>query len=175
MFTPKTSYAKIAFETILFVLKTGNYRRMEEDRIPADLKLQAACFVTAENTNEKRVLKSGGIYPQKKTLYDEMLLHAQNLAQSDGSNEAFVEDELPYLKVQVHVVSNVEEIADYALIKPGKRGVWLEQNNQVAYLLPENTKNFKEGSKVVENLLKKNDFDKSKPCKVFTFRVATYE
>lgn len=175
MFTPKTSYAKIAFETILFVIKTGNYRRMEDDRIPADLKLQAACFVTAENTDEKRLLKSGGIYPKHETLYDEMLLHAESLVQDGDSRKGLSEHELPYLKVQVHVVSNVEEIEDFDQIKPGKRGVWIEQDDQVAYLLPHHTKKYKSGSKVVDNLMKNSNFDKSQPCKVFTFRVATYE
>ncbi|MFO7940140.1 MAG: AMMECR1 domain-containing protein [Bacteroidales bacterium] len=175
MFTPKTAYAKIAFETILFVVKTGDYRRMEESRISADLKLQTACFVTAENSQKDKMLKSGNIRPQTPSLYDEILLHAKELVPDDINEQGIEEDELTYMKVQVHVASSVEQVTDFSQIKPGKRGVWIEQEKAVEYMLPQETKKIKKGSDIVTRLMKRGTLDDAQPYKVYTFRVATYE
>jgi len=46
MFNPKTAYAKIAFETILFYKTTGQIRKMDEEKISADLKLNLSCVIS---------------------------------------------------------------------------------------------------------------------------------
>ncbi|MFO7829709.1 MAG: hypothetical protein R6V23_13885, partial [Bacteroidales bacterium] len=50
MFKPKTTYAKIAFETILFYVSTGQIRKTDENKVSPDLKLNRACVVSVYDT-----------------------------------------------------------------------------------------------------------------------------
>lgn len=51
MFNAKTNYAKIAFETILFYVSTGQIRKNDENKISPDLKLKRACVVSIYDSN----------------------------------------------------------------------------------------------------------------------------
>jgi len=174
MHAPETVYAKIAFETILFVVKTGELRRLDEKKVTADLKLQTACIITAENVQTGNNTYAGSLYPQTAALYEELLKSARELA--EGKNgKAIEENELSDLKIQVHVVSRPEKVEDFYEIKPGKGGVCIRQDRQEVFILPSATKKIKSGIAVVEALLKKGKVDKTQPFEVFTFRTATYE
>ena len=76
MFKPKTNYAKIAYDAILFFVSTGQVRKTNEDKISADLKLNRACIVTIYDQNNILMGQYGDIIPQNKFLYDEIIENA---------------------------------------------------------------------------------------------------
>ena len=56
MFSPKTNYAKIAYDALLFYVSTGQIKKHDENKISADLKLNRACIVTIYDAGEEHDL-----------------------------------------------------------------------------------------------------------------------
>lgn len=149
MFTPKTNYAKIAYDTILFFVSTGQVRKMNEDKISADLKLKVACFVSVFDSNDTLLSCYGTIDPQTDSLYEEIIQNAAKAAKNDNY-EPIKKDQLGQIKVVVDVLSALHKVENKAELKPQKHGLVLKTTaGKTGFIMPN-----KKGIKTVEDQIK---------------------
>src|SRR6056297_765624 len=113
MFNAKTNYAKIAFETILFYVSTGQIRKNDENKISADLKLKRACVVSVYDSNQNLRGCMGDPFPQKNNLYDEIIENSIAAASKDSRYQPLQKDELNQIKVAVDVLSIPQKIENF--------------------------------------------------------------
>jgi AMMECR1 domain-containing protein len=149
MFTPKTNYAKIAYDTVLFFVSTGQVRKMNEDKISADLKLKMACFVSIFDSNDTLLSCYGTIDPQTEFLYEEIIQNAAKAAKND-SYESIKNEQLGQIKVVVDVLSALHKVENKAELKPQKHGLVIKTSaGNTGFIMPR-----KKGIKTVEDQIK---------------------
>lgn len=155
MFTPKTNYAKIAFDAILFFVSTGQVRKTNESKISSDLKLKMACIVSIYDVNDNLIGQYGNVNPKNDFLYDEIIENAIGAASKDKSNKPIKNDQLNQIKVFVDVLSSPHEIEDKAELKPQKHGLIIkDKTGKTGFIMP----NMK-GIKTVDKQIEKIKFD----------------
>lgn len=137
MFEPKTNYAKIAFDAILFFVSTGKIRKTSIDKIPADLKLNRACQVLIYDVNDNLLGTYGGINPKNDFLYDEIVENAIGAASKGESGEPIKGNQLNQIKVFVDVFSVPHKAEDLSELKPQKHGLLLQNaSGEINSILP---------------------------------------
>jgi len=104
MYLPKTNYAKIAFDAILFYITTNQVRKEKEEKITADLKLNLACIVSIYDNEGKLLSLYGNIKPTQKNLYDEIVENAVKTASGNENYASIDSTKLNLIKVFVDVV-----------------------------------------------------------------------
>ena len=135
MFNPKTNYAKIAYDAILFFVSTGQIKKMSEDKISADLKLNRACIVSIFNLNDTLLGRFGDINPQKNFLYDEIMENAIGAASKD--KKPIESGDLNQIKVSVDVLSVPHTVGDFGELKPQKHGLYIkDKSGNSGYIMP---------------------------------------
>lgn len=175
MFTPKTSYAKIAYDTILFFVSTGQVRKTSEDKITADLKLKVACFVSIFDANDKLLSCFGAVNPQTDSLYEEIVMNATSAAKNEYY-EPIKKEQLGQIKVVVDVLSALNKVENKAELKPQKHGLVIKTAaGKSGYILPN-----KKGIKTVEDqieFIKKQSGIKEDSSKIelWYFRSTRYD
>lgn len=145
MFTPKTHYAKIAYDTILFYVSTGQVRKMSDDKISADLQLKVACIVSVFDTNDKLIGYFGNVIPQTDSFYNEIIENAIGAIKSEKF-DPIQSDQLGKIKVYVDGLSTLHKVENINELKPNKHGLYLKtKSGQSGYILPN-----RKGVKTVE-------------------------
>ncbi len=174
MFQPKTHYAKIAFDTILFYKTTGQIRKMEESKITPDLKLNLGCIVYIYDLKDTLISYFGNVYPQKLLLYEEIVSNALTAAESSNSK---LEKGMENIKVFVDVLSLPQKVDEIIDLNPIKQGVFIkDKTGKSAFVLP-NTKALKTGEdqiRFVKNLADLADTDNSE-LEIMSFKVTRYD
>ncbi|OFX19754.1 MAG: hypothetical protein A2041_05040 [Bacteroidetes bacterium GWA2_31_9b] len=122
MFNPKTAYAKIAFETILFYKTTGQIRKMDEEKISADLKLNLSCVISIVDLQDNLLASFGKVNPENKTLYEEIVANTIHLL-DDKKNKKITKENLSEIKVYVDILSEPQKVTDLKEVKPSKHGI----------------------------------------------------
>ena len=151
MFIPKTNYAKIAYDAILFFISTGLVKKTDPMKISADLKLNRACVVSIFDNNDKLRGRFGGILPREKFLFNEIVENAVSAASKDKNNEPIKSDELNQIKVCVEILSIPNRIEDFNELKPKKHGLFIEDSTgKTGFIMP-NSK----GIKTIDDQIKK--------------------
>ncbi len=155
MFYPKTSYAKIAFDAILFFISTGQIKKSKEDQIPADLKLKVACVVSIFDVDDNLISCYGNIEPNNKMLYDEII---ENAIKAASDNTVSIKSEqLSELKVYVDILSSLHKVEDINDIKPQKHGLFIkEKSGKSGFIMP-NRKGIKTFEKQLKQLQLENE------------------
>ena len=152
MFTPKTNYAKIAFDTILFFVTTGQIKKASKDKISDDLKLKMACIVSIYDTKDKLIGQFGDINPQKDSLYEEIVENAIAASRGNEKFEPIKSDQLNQVKVLVDVLSSPHKVEDIKELKPHKHGLVIKNDKDYfGYIMP-NLKGVKTVDKQIEIL-----------------------
>ncbi|MCK5171198.1 MAG: AMMECR1 domain-containing protein, partial [Bacteroidales bacterium] len=129
MFNPRTNYAKIAFDAILFFVSTGQIRKTSEDKISTDLKLNRACIVSIFDLDDNLLGSYGDINPKNNFLYDDIIENAIGAASKDEKFEPIISSQLNKIKVCVDVLS-VPHIADNLKeLKPQKHGLFIKDTS----------------------------------------------
>lgn len=137
MIEPKTNYAKIAFDAILFYVSTGQIRKTNADKISADLKLNRACIVSIYDLNNNLLGSYGDINPQHDILYDEIVENAIGAASIDENTEPIQSSQLIQMKVFVDVLSVPHKVEDLSELKPQKHGLLIQDSKGgIKYLMP---------------------------------------
>jgi len=174
MFHPKTHYAKIAFDTILFYKTTGQIRKIEESKITPDLKLNLGCIVYIYDLKDILIAYFGNVYPQKLMLYEEIVSNALTVAESSNNK---LEKGLENIKVFVDVLSLPQKVDVIFDLNPNKQGVFIkDKTGKSAFVLP-GTKGIKTGMEqiiFVKNLADLADKDNSE-LEIMSFKVTRYD
>lgn len=150
MFNPKTNYAKIAFETILFYVSTGQIRKKDVSEISPDLKLNRACVVSIYDTNDNLKGCVGDLFPKNSQLYDEVIENAIAAATKDSRFKPLNKDELNQIKVVVDVLSTPQKIEDFDDIKPQKHGLYVKDKEGSSGFVMPGTKGIKTTGQLIE-------------------------
>lgn len=176
MFHPKTQYAKLAFDTILFYKTTGQIRKIEESKITPDLKLTLGCIVSIYDLKNTLISYFGNVYPQKPFLYKEIISNALTAAENPNNEEITVK-KMENIKVVVDVLSLPQKIDNTNDLNPQKQGVYVKgKNGKSAFILP-GTKGIKTGAdqiSFVKNLADLIDTDNSE-LEIMSFKVTRYD
>ncbi len=176
MFTPKTNYAKIAFDAILFFVSTGQVRKTSEDKIPADLKLKMACIVSIYDLNDNFIGQYGDVDSKNDFLYDEIIENAIGAASKDKSNGPVKNDQLNQIKVFVDVLSSPHKVEDTGELKPQKHGLIIkDKSGKKGFIMP-NIKGVKTVDKQIEKI--KSDYEiteDTSSLELFYFKSTRYD
>jgi AMMECR1 domain-containing protein len=176
MFHPKTQYAKIAFDTILFYKTTGQIRKTDESKITPDLKLNLGCIVYIYDSNDTLISYFGNVYPQKPSLYEEIVSNAV-IAADSTKNGQLTERSMEQINVFVDVLSLPHKVDNIQELNPQKQGLFIkDKNGKTGFVLP-NQKGIKTGTdqlklaKKQAGLEKKNDSE----IEIMSFKVTRYD
>ncbi|MEE4196982.1 MAG: AMMECR1 domain-containing protein [Bacteroidales bacterium] len=177
MFHAKTKYAKIAFETILFYVSTGEIKKKERAKISPDLRLKRACVVSIfDNENNLRGRK-GSIFPQTSTLYEEIIKNSIDAAVHDNDFKPLTNNDLNSIKVKVDVLSTPQRVESFEDIKPQKHGLYVTgPEGQKGFILPgtkgiKTTGQFLEAAKNAAGITQEGN----KNLEYSFFKIASYE
>ncbi len=177
MFEPKTNYAKIAFDAILFFVSTGQIKKMSIDQIPADLKLNRACLVLVYDLNDNLLGTYGGINPKNDFLYDEIIENAIGAASKGKNGDPIKSDQLNQIKVFVDVLSVPHKAEDLNELKPQKHGLLIQNaSGEIKFIMP-NTKGISTVDQQIERLKKEagvTEKDNSK-LELWVFKATRYD
>ena len=152
MFNPRTNYATIAYDAILFFVSTGQLRKISEDKISTDLKLNRACIVSIFDLDDNLLGSYGDINPKNNFLYDDIIENAIGAASKDENFEPVKSSQLNQIKVCVDVLS-VPHIADNLKeLKPQKHGLFIKDaSGKMGFIMP-NIKGINTVEKQIEKL-----------------------
>ena len=175
MFYPKTQYAKIAFDTILFYLTTGQIRKPDDTKITPDLKLKLGCIIYIYDSKDKLISFYGDVYPQNPILYDEIVENALK-AIKNNKNTTLSKDDLENIKAYVDVLSVPQKVNDLNEIKPQKQGLFImDKSGKQGFVLP-NTKGVRTGQDQFELAKKQAGIKQTNDSEVeiVSFKVTRY-
>ena len=99
----------LARQTLEKYLTDGTLPEVDESQVPEKLKQERACFVTL---NKKGMLRGciGNLTPEKE-LYKSVIENAVNAAVRDPRFNPVVDEELPYISLEISVLSLPQEIS----------------------------------------------------------------
>jgi len=177
MFNAKTNYAKIAFETILFYVSTGQIRKNDENKISPDLKLKRACVVSIYDSNNNLRGCIGDLFPKNNYLYDEIIENAIAAASKDNRFNPLSKDELNQIKVLVDVLSIPQKIETFNEIKPQKYGLYVKDKGGNSGFVMPGTKGIKTTDQLIEAVKKAAGLEDkdNKNLEFMIFKTARYE
>ncbi|RLD52293.1 MAG: AmmeMemoRadiSam system protein A [Bacteroidetes bacterium] len=128
MYTAQSTYTKTAFKAIKEFLKTGTTRFIENQEIPKELLIKAACFVTLKTDTNKLRGCIGTLNPVYRNLYTEIIKNAVASAVRDYRFTPLTLNELKKIKLSVEVLYPPEEIDDLSLLNPKIYGAIISDN-----------------------------------------------
>ncbi len=138
MYSPKTIYTTIALNTILNYLKVGlnNDLRYKEEREKLT-KIKRGCFVSIHKLDGSLRGCMGTIEPCEKDLAAEISRNAISAAFNDYRFPSLSAKELDEIEISVDVLTEPEEIFDFADLDPLIYGVIVtDGKSHRAVLLP---------------------------------------
>ena len=135
--TTKSIHTKIAYKAIKEYLYTGTTKKIESEKIPEQLKIKAACFVTLKTEDGKLRGCIGTLHPVYKNLYTEIIKNAVASAVRDYRFDPVTADELDTLKISVEVLQTPERISGPEDLNPEKYGAIIsDMQGRRGVLLP---------------------------------------
>ncbi len=138
MYTTQSIYTKTAFKAIKEYIQTGTSQLIENQIIPKDLLIKAACFVTLKTKKNKLRGCIGTLHPVYKNLYTEIIKNAVASAVRDYRFTPLTLNELKNIKLSVEVLYPPEEIDDLSLLDPKIYGAIIsDKNGNKGVLLPD--------------------------------------
>ncbi|HAF28738.1 MAG TPA: hypothetical protein DCG75_06785 [Bacteroidales bacterium] len=177
MFEPKTNYAKIAFDAILFFVSTDQINKISNEKIPADLKLNRACLVLVYDLNDNLLRTYGGVNPKNDFLYDEIIENAIGAAKKGKTGESIKSNQLNQIKVFVEVFSVPHKAEDLSELKPQKHGLLIQNaSGEIKFIMP-NLKGINTIDQQIEQLKKEagiTEKDNSK-LDLWVFKTTRYD
>lgn len=129
-------YIKLARSTINEYIKTGNIIDIPEDINKELLNNQAGVFVTIHKFNKLRGC-IGTIIPTRKNIATEIIYNAISASTEDYRFNPIVEEELPYLDIDVDVLGPIEDISGRDELDPKRYGVIVYTDTKKGLLLPD--------------------------------------
>ena len=177
MFTAKTNYARIAFETILFYVSTGQIKKTDESKISPDLKLKTACVVSIYDTENNLKGCMGNIFPQKPSLYQEIIENSIAAAVKDKKFKPITNTDLNKIKVTVDVLSMPQKVENFEELKPHKHGLYVKDNDGNNGFIMPGTKRIKTVEQLIDGAKKAVGIQakKNKDLEFLFFKSARYE
>ncbi len=127
-------FVQWAQESLETYIKEG-MRKPLPDPLPEDMQERAGVFVSIKKNGLLRGC-IGTIFPNCSNLAQEIRENAISAGTKDPRFYPVTEEELPYLKFSVDVLSEPESIRDLNQLDPDKYGVIVRQGNCVGLLLP---------------------------------------
>ncbi len=118
MYSANSIHTKTAFKAIKEFLETESTRQIENQKVPDELSIRAACFVTLKTKNNRLRGCIGTLYPVYTNLYTEIIRNAVASAVRDSRFEKVSLKELKTLKITVEVLYPPEKINDTSLLNP---------------------------------------------------------
>jgi len=128
MYTAQSIHTKTAFKAIKEFLKTGSTQFIENQEIPKDFLIKAACFVTLKTDTNKLRGCIGTLNPVYKNLYTEIIRNAVASAVRDYRFTPLTLNELKNIKLSVEVLYPPEEIDNLSLLNPKIYGTIISDN-----------------------------------------------
>ena len=175
MFIPKTNYAKIAYDAILFFVSTGKVKEIDTSKISQDLKLNRACIISVFDSEDKIISSFGGIEPKKSNLYEEIIENSIGAAVNKDSSP-IVSDDLNKIKVFVDILSVLHPVEDFSELKPHKHGLFIKDSEGNSGFIMPNLKGVKSYEKQIEIIRKKSKIkDKPEDLDIKYFKVTRYD
>ena len=176
MFEAKTSYAKIAYEAILYYLTTGKTKDQDSE-ISTDLKLKIPCFVAIFDAKNSLRGISGSTEFKTNNLFEEITEKTILAATEGANNSPVIITELSNLKTEVYLLSSITRLNSTDDLKPKKDGLALTIDHNKHFILPDVDK-IRSPEKMIAKLFGKaniefsgnlNDYD------IETFRITKYD
>ncbi len=124
----------IAKACVQYSVQYDQVAQVDYDTVPEKFKEDCAVFVTLEKNGQLRGC-IGDIVPQRP-LIDSIIQRAYSAALEDRRFEKVRVDELPYIDVEISVLSPLMPIISYKDIIIGKHGVILQKEKNSAVFLP---------------------------------------
>ena len=152
MFNPRTNYAKIAFDAILFFVSTGQIRKTSEDKVSTDLKLNRACIVSIFDLDDNLLGSYGDIIPKNNFLYDDIIENAIGAASKDKNFEPVKSSQLNQIKVCVDVLSVPHIAENLKELKPQKHGLFIKDTSGKSGFIMPNIKGINTVEEQIEKL-----------------------
>ena len=175
MFSPKTNYAKIAYDAILFFVSTGKVKTTDENKISSDLKLNMACIVSIYDSDDNLINSFGGVEPLKGNLYEEIIENAIGAA-TKGEAKTVSSGDLNQIKVCVDVLSVPHQVEDFSELKPHKHGLLVKNSKGKSGFIMPNIKGVKTFEKQLEIIREKTKItDNISDLDIKYFKVTRYD
>ncbi len=130
----KQMIVDIAKACVHYSVQYDQLAKVDYDTVPEKFKEQCAVFVTLEKNGHLRGC-IGDIIPQRP-LIDSLIHRAYSAALEDPRFPKVTVEELPYIDVEVSVLSPLAPIISYKDIEVGKHGVILQKGKNSAVFLP---------------------------------------
>lgn len=130
-------FVSLARKTINSLVLGKELPSSESDDLPSDLtEKRAGAFVSI---HEKGALRGciGTIMATRKSLAEEVIANAVAASSQDPRFPVITEEELPFLEINVDVLSEPERIVSPESLDPKKYGVIVANNGRMGVLLPD--------------------------------------
>ncbi len=124
----------IAKACVTYSVQYDQVAKVDYNTVPEKFKENCAVFVTLEKNGQLRGC-IGDIIPQRP-LIDSVIQRAYSAALEDPRFEKVRVDELPYIEVELSILTPPVPIASYKDIIIGKHGVILQKDKNSAVFLP---------------------------------------
>lgn len=123
MYTPKSIYTQVAYDTIIQLLESGKTELLENN-IPKELsETRNGCFVSLHKTDGSLRGCIGTIEPVEENLYFEISRNAISASIRDTRFSPLTLDEMDEVEISVDVLTVPEEIFDLDDLDPQIFGV----------------------------------------------------
>ena len=129
-------YIKLARNTIIEYIKTGNIIPVPEDINSELINKKAGVFVSIHKFGKLRGC-IGTIIPTRKNIATEIIYNAISASTNDNRFNPIEIAELPYLDIKVDVLGPIEDIDSREELNPKKYGVIVYTDNKRGLLLPD--------------------------------------
>ncbi|MBN1253059.1 MAG: AmmeMemoRadiSam system protein A [Bacteroidales bacterium] len=123
MYKAKTSFAKLAIDTIFALIKDKDISKIKTKDISTEFMVKLACFVSIHMKDGSLRSCIGTIEPREENLYLEIISNAVSASTKDSRFSPLKIDELDNIVVSVDVLSKPEIINNISELNPKKYGV----------------------------------------------------
>jgi len=138
MFTPKSEYTRIAYETLEYYLNNGNINKLRILDIPEEIINQnTACFVSLHEADGALRGCIGTIEPRESNLFDEIKRNTVSSAIHDSRFKPVALSEFSGIEISIDVLTLPARISNLDELDPEIFGVIVSDGNyKRAVLLP---------------------------------------
>jgi len=155
MCKPKSKYTKIALDSIISFIEKGNTDDLEIKKVPEEMDIRRACFVTLHKIDGSLRGCMGTIEPVRENLHLEIIRNSVSSAFHDYRFESVTKNELNQIELSVSVLSKPEKIKSIEELDPEIYGIIVSDGGfRKGVLLP--------AIKTVDTIEKQIDIAKSK-------------
>ena len=128
-------YVKLARKTINEYVLTGNKIKIDESISKELVENEAGVFVSIHKFDDLRGC-IGTIIPLTYTIAEEIIRNAISACSKDDRFNPVTKEELPYLEINVDVLSKMEDVLSEDELDPKKYGILISDGMKQGVLLP---------------------------------------